>query len=240
MAKQSLATGVYDFGGGIGRAYVLLKPGAQHVRARWKGGMLHVTARSGIGAGELRGILQEMLPRLAQAKPQPMYWIGQRIATPELEIDIRSQSRRPDSVAASLRVPRGLIEVGDELDIEDPSTVKLISQMLCRMAASVAPSALLPMARSVAQRVGASPSEWSISRGHRTLGHCDARGRIALSYALVFYPLELREYVICHELAHLRELNHSPRFHQICNHYCGGHEAELQSALRAHKIPIIK
>ncbi|MDE7376991.1 MAG: M48 family metallopeptidase [Muribaculaceae bacterium] len=233
-------SGLYDFGGEVGAVQVMLKGGARSVRARWKGGVVHVTAPVGIGFDELRSILASMMPRLAQAKPEPLYRIGQRIEMPGLEVEIGSQTRKPDFVISSLRMPRGSIEVGAALDIEAPETVELISRMLCRMAASVAPRLLLPRAREVAEQVGARPSEWSISRGHRTLGHCDARGRIALSYALVFYPQELRDYVVCHELAHLSELNHSPRFHQICDRYCGGRERQLQAALRAYKIPIIR
>lgn len=231
-------SGIYDFGDEVGDVRVLLKSGARAVRVRWKGGMLHATAPVGIAFGELKRILASMAPRLA--KPEPMYRIGQRLEMPGLEVVIGRQTRKPDYVISSLRMPRAAIEVGSALDIEAPETVELVSKMLCRIAASVAPGLLLPRAREVAARVGASPSEWSISRGHRTLGHCDARGRIALSYALVFYPQELRDYVVCHELAHLSELNHSPRFHQICDAYCGGRERQLQAAMRAFKIPIIR
>lgn len=233
-------SGDYDFGGEVGTVHVLIKSGARGVRARWKGGMVHVTAPAGIRFDELRSILASMAPKLAAAKPEPLYRIGQRLEMPGLAVEIGRQTRKPDYVISSMRMPRGLIEVGTALDIEAPETVSLISRMLCRIAASAAPALLLPRARQVAQNVGASPSEWSISRGHRTLGHCDASGRIALSYALVFYPQELRDYVVCHELAHLSELNHSPRFHQICDRYCGGRESRLQAALRAFKIPIIR
>lgn len=232
-------SGDYDFGGDVGWVHVLLKGEARGVRARWKGGIVHATAPTGIPFDELRRILQGMAPRLAQAKPAPLYSIGQRLEFTEFDVEIRRQERKPEYVVASMRMPHCVVEVGSALDIEAPETVKLISQMLCRMAEKVAPSALLPLARAEAERVGASPSAWSISRGHRVLGHCNARGEIALSHVLVFYPPELREYVICHELAHLSELNHSPRFHRICDLYCGGRERRLQAALRAYKPPII-
>ena len=43
-------------------------------------------------------------------------------------------------------------------------------------------------------------------------GSCSARGNISIATRLLLAPPEVFEYVLIHELAHLVELNHSPRF----------------------------
>ncbi len=43
-------------------------------------------------------------------------------------------------------------------------------------------------------------------------GACSAAGSVSLNWRLALAPPEVLEYVILHELCHLRELNHSPRF----------------------------
>ncbi len=63
-----------------------------------------------------------------------------------------------------------------------------------------------------AQRLGRRPSRWGLSSARTRWGSCGPDGAIRLNWRLVHFPLDIVDYVIAHELAHLRELNHSARF----------------------------
>jgi predicted metal-dependent hydrolase len=63
-----------------------------------------------------------------------------------------------------------------------------------------------------APRVGVSYKAFALSSAGTRWGSCTVAGNIRLNWKLVHYPLALLDYVVVHELAHLREMNHSPRF----------------------------
>lgn len=53
---------------------------------------------------------------------------------------------------------------------------------------------------------------FALSSATTQWGSCTADGRIRLNWRLVHFALPLIDYVVAHELSHLREMNHSPRF----------------------------
>ncbi len=54
-------------------------------------------------------------------------------------------------------------------------------------------------------------------------GSCNHRGEIRLNWRLVQLPPDLAEYVVAHEVAHLVEMNHSPRFWALVERLLPGH-----------------
>lgn len=65
------------------------------------------------------------------------------------------------------------------------------------------------------QLLGVSPASVRVTRARKRFGSCSARGGVCFSFRLFAYPREAVEYVVAHELAHLKQLNHSPAFHRL-------------------------
>jgi predicted metal-dependent hydrolase len=66
-----------------------------------------------------------------------------------------------------------------------------------------------------AQQLGVDYHSFALSSATTQWGSCTSAGRIRLNWRLVHFSLPLIDYVIAHELAHLREMNHSARFWAI-------------------------
>lgn len=62
------------------------------------------------------------------------------------------------------------------------------------------------------ERLGVAHRVLRLSSAKTRWGSCSADGRILLNWRLIHFPLSSIDYVVAHELAHLKEMNHGPRF----------------------------
>ena len=84
--------------------------------------------------------------------------------------------------------------------------------------------------------VGLPPLRLSSARTR--WGSCSHHGGISLNWRLIFMPLPIVDYVVAHELAHLKEMNHSPRFWSVVEQLCPDWKARrLELRRLAHQIP---
>jgi predicted metal-dependent hydrolase len=63
-----------------------------------------------------------------------------------------------------------------------------------------------------AEKLGVTYQSFALSSATTQWGSCTSEGKIRLNWRLMHFALPLIDYVIAHELSHLREMNHSPRF----------------------------
>ena len=86
---------------------------------------------------------------------------------------------------------------------------------------------LAPRLRELANLHGLEVSRVSIRSQRSRWGSCSRSGAIALNYRLVQMPPSVRDYVLVHELMHLEQQNHGPKFWALVERACPAYrEAE--------------
>lgn len=66
-------------------------------------------------------------------------------------------------------------------------------------------------------------------------GSCSSRGNLNFSYKIVFLPEHLADYIIVHELCHLGELSHSPKFWRLVEQTIPDHKKRKRE-LKKHRF----
>ncbi|MEM6820983.1 MAG: SprT family zinc-dependent metalloprotease, partial [Verrucomicrobiota bacterium] len=97
-----------------------------------------------------------------------------------------------------------------------PDLRPIVEEQLRRYASRVLP----PRTMELAEIHGLSPESITVRNQSSRWGSCSEAGRISLNWRLVQTPEKVRDYVIIHELMHLKELNHSKKFWSLVENAC--------------------
>ena len=78
---------------------------------------------------------------------------------------------------------------------------------------------LPPLVAQWAQRMGVQPAAVTVTAARTRFGSCSGKNRLSFSLYLMAYPPAAIEYVVVHELAHIRHHDHSPAFYREVETY---------------------
>jgi predicted metal-dependent hydrolase len=76
----------------------------------------------------------------------------------------------------------------------------------------------------LAAKLGVPTPPLYLSSARTRWGSCNSRGEIRLNWRLIQAPPHVIHYVVAHELAHLKEMNHSPKFWAWVKKLCPDYE----------------
>ena len=158
---------------------------------------------------EWRGRRREVMPREWKSGA-PILYRGRELA---LEVfPARRTLVAPDLFNLTVLHPRAHVEVE-------------VAEFVGKWLRDEAWALVAPRVLAYAGRVTKAAPVLRLSNARSEWGSCNARGEIRLNWRLVQLPPTLAEYVVAHEVAHLVELNHSPRFWALVETLIPGHVA---------------
>ncbi len=130
-----------------------------------------------------------LLARAPQRMPEREIWAFIREKEEWIRIHRRQRMEREADAAADPLSPDQIRELAD-----------------------VALRVLPERCRYFAGIMGVSYGRITIRNQKTRWGSCSSRGNLNFNCLLMLAPPEVRDYVVVHELAHRKEMNHSPRF----------------------------
>lgn len=88
--------------------------------------------------------------------------------------------------------------------------------------------------------LGLAEPRLSLSSAHTRWGSCSKHGGIRINWRLIHLPARLGDYVVAHEVAHLRQMNHSKRFWAVVDSiYPEWKNARVELKERTTSLPIL-
>jgi predicted metal-dependent hydrolase len=94
------------------------------------------------------------------------------------------------------------------------------ARLLQKWLADQAEAAILNQVQSRAKQMGVRPTGISIRSQRTRWGSCSTRGTLSFNWRLIMAPPDVLDYVVVHELAHMKERNHSKSFWAVVQKYC--------------------
>jgi predicted metal-dependent hydrolase len=178
------------------------------IRFDSKDNVLKLSAPRGVSYNDMKDFLKDCEPWILKhiAPLEGSFLFKHEVAFPLLgkEVKIVHQERaRPEGIEI---IERTLHVAGPE---------PLLNNMVCYFLRNHARQKFTKRCHHYASQIGKSFKNVTIRDPKSRWGSCSAKGNISLSWRLLFAPVEVSNYVCAHEVAHLKEMNHSPAFWKI-------------------------
>ncbi len=170
--------------------------------------------------------IQRSLSRLREQQLPPLRWRdgAQHLFQGQL-LALQLQQRPGRGVQVTIAGDRLLIS-GERLDSD---RVQAAMGAFYHRAASAKFACRLQHHQQRAPWAQGRPLRLALRRMRRTWGTCNHEGVIRLNTHLIKAPTPQLDYVICHELCHLREMNHSTAFYALQSELYPDWQAQRQA-----------
>jgi len=220
----------------LGSLIVRVNPRARSLVFRTKSDAVYVSVPPGTTTKEVKRAIENLRSKLLlsrQKVARPLIDLNYRIDTEFFKLSLVSGER--DRFLSRSELGEMQIICPPNADFSNKELQawlrKVIEEALRRNAKIILPPRLYALSlqhnlsyKSV--KINSSSGRW---------GSCSARGSINLSYFLVLLPKHLIDYVLLHELAHTREMNHGESFWALLDGMTDGKAQLLRSELRKYK-----
>lgn len=120
---------------------------------------------------------------------------------------------------AILNVENEKIEIILPLSYAEEDNTEQIKKMIDKMYYMIAEREVESAMEKTRKMVGLAPEEYKIKKIKYAWGTCSSRKVITINQSLMMYSRKAIEYVVLHEICHLKYMNHSKKFWEMVESY---------------------
>lgn len=212
---------------------------ARRLTFRTKEDEIRVTVPPGTTLKEVRNAIDELRPRLRssrQAQARPLIDLNYRIDAEYFKLSLVTGER--ERFLSRSELGEMQIVCPPDADFLDKNLQawlrKVIEEALKRNAKIILP----PRLYQLSLRHNLPYKSVKINSSNGRWGSCSTRRSINLSCYLILLPEHLIDYVLLHELAHTREMNHGEGFWALLDELTEGKAQSLRQELKEFKAVI--
>lgn len=181
-------------------------------------------------SADAAGVVVTVPPRVSRAQAldfveRSKQWIEKRRAAHGGVVTLRPGNviplRGQDHEIRHLPTRRGTVTV-DALDavIHVPGDMLHVPRRLQDWLKLTARAELAAASRKYAKLMDVNYRRITIRDQRSRWGSCSAKGELSYSWRLILTPSHVLDYVAAHEVAHLKHMNHGPRFWRLVLTHC--------------------
>lgn len=220
----------------FGQIIIHTRRGARNITMRVKPDGLHLTVPPRSLLKKVLEVLQpyrkQLLEQLEQIAPKPVD-LSFRIHADCFHLSLASSKLKHFTIRREEE--EMIIYCPENVDFKREDVQKLVRSAILRAMKKAAETYLPPLLSMWAERFGLTYRKVRITGARSRWGSCSAARTISLSCYLMLLPVKLMDYVILHELAHTKEMNHGPRFWELLDGMTEGKALLLRKELRAYR-----
>lgn len=189
---------------------------------------------------ELEDAIDELRPKLLKAKDKiklkPLIDLNYRIDAEYFKLSLVSGNREHFLSHSELGEMR--IICPPNADFNDEKLQEWLNKVIVEALRRNAKIVLPPRLYMLSMKHGLPYEQLKINSSKGRWGSCSAKRDINLSCYLMLLPSHLIDYVLLHELAHTKEMNHSEKFWTLLNELTNNKAKELRKELKQFNINI--
>ncbi|HJF08987.1 MAG TPA: M48 family metallopeptidase [Phocaeicola coprocola] len=220
----------------FGKIHFVVRRSARNITMRVKEDGLHVTTppyRSITALLEAIAPFRERLRNVcSEVKPKP-FDLNFSIEAECFRLKLETSPLKNFTV--SMRDETVVIACPAHADFTTDRVQTLVKNAVMRAMRKKAEEYLPPLVQYWSGLFDLPYNKVTISKARSRWGSCSSKRDISLSFYLMLLPAHLMDYVILHELAHTREMNHGPKFWELLNQLTDGKALALRKELRMHR-----